>query len=263
CCKNPGHTNFIPVPEFGKHYLPSGCQDEELKEFILSVAALTTLITVDYVSANRPLTLTCSQTTPYPFSSKRGGQATRTGSGMVWEVKKITGKDSEELGSCPCVECRRSPEPVKEWGLVQVLTAPHVVFDAKEIVDARFYVCQDDDSNKTTGGALVGIESIYNFVDNDAILIKCATHDLNLVDKLETLWHRYFKLYMNVSERFKGPQNDKLCVVVSHPHGFIKHVSVGTWSKSEGAGGLMPDTRYTYDTPTCPGSSGSPVFVMG
>ncbi|CAL1530011.1 unnamed protein product [Lymnaea stagnalis] len=262
CPKRSGHAAFIPVNEFRRHHLPAGYQDEELKEFILSVAALTTLITVDYVSPNRPLTVSDSQT-PYPFSNRRGLFAKRTGSGMVWEVKKITEKDSEESGTCLCFQCRRSPTPRKEWGLVQVLTAPHVVFDSEEVVCSKFSLFQDSEVNETAENSIDGVETVYTMVDNDASCIKCATHNLDLIDKLETLFLKYLKLYLNVKERFKGPHIDKICIVVSHPHGYTKHVSVGTWSSSEGAGSLLPDTRYTYSTSTCPGSSGSPVFVMG
>ncbi|CAG5132250.1 unnamed protein product [Candidula unifasciata] len=53
---------------------------------------------------------------------------------------------------------------------------------------------------------------------------------------------------------------DELTVVVSHPHGCSKQISLGFCSYID----VMKDewTRYTYTTATCPGSSGAPVVTI-
>ena len=61
---------------------------------------------------------------------------------------------------------------------------------------------------------------------------------------------------------------DRVIVVVSHPHGQPKQVSVGDWVRSRDVvgrpgrqGGQIPQW-CEYTTDTCPGSSGAPVLVL-
>ncbi|XP_059177394.1 uncharacterized protein LOC131956810 [Physella acuta] len=58
----------------------------------------------------------------------------------------------------------------------------------------------------------------------------------------------------------------KLAVVVGHPHGMPKKISFGVWDKKRTLKEVRDRQewcRYSYTTPTCPGSSGSPVFILG
>lgn len=61
-------------------------------------------------------------------------------------------------------------------------------------------------------------------------------------------------------------------IIISHPHGGSKHVSFGTCISAEesepefsmeNGEKLKAKNIYTYNTPTCPGSSGAPVIVLG
>ncbi|CAG5120118.1 unnamed protein product [Candidula unifasciata] len=52
-----------------------------------------------------------------------------------------------------------------------------------------------------------------------------------------------------------------LTVIVSHPHGCSKHVSIGYCISMDATGSGYTECQYT--TPTCPGSSGAYVFVVG
>ncbi|GFO37296.1 hypothetical protein PoB_006380100 [Plakobranchus ocellatus] len=55
-------------------------------------------------------------------------------------------------------------------------------------------------------------------------------------------------------------------LVISHPHGCAKHVSVGSvvnLETSENSDTSLVDTKLLYTTQTCPGSSGAQVLVIG
>ncbi|KAI8779212.1 hypothetical protein BgiBS90_020194 [Biomphalaria glabrata] len=62
-------------------------------------------------------------------------------------------------------------------------------------------------------------------------------------------------------EKYKSSRHeDKLTIIVSHPHGCSKMIGVGQWMDAYKASGYK---KFTYTTPTCPGSSGATVFCLG
>ena len=52
---------------------------------------------------------------------------------------------------------------------------------------------------------------------------------------------------------------DDPCVVVSHPHGRPKQITIG---RVKGADPSRPEALITYDASTCPGCSGAPVLAF-
>lgn len=61
-----------------------------------------------------------------------------------------------------------------------------------------------------------------------------------------------------VESLFKDEQND-LCIHIGHPHGMSKQVTIGEIISTNTDTGHY---TYMYNTPTCPGCSGGPVFVV-
>ncbi|BFZ14119.1 hypothetical protein BsWGS_17158 [Bradybaena similaris] len=57
--------------------------------------------------------------------------------------------------------------------------------------------------------------------------------------------------------------NPALTVIVSHPHGCNKQITIGYYTERVEVKDSRNLTRYVYTTPTCPGSSGAPVYVLG
>ncbi|XP_059153045.1 uncharacterized protein LOC131938839, partial [Physella acuta] len=121
-------------------------------------------------------------------------------------------KYTEGMGdyrTCPCPECDHTDTPSKVWWEFGVVTARHVVFDESE---AR--------------------QSSY------------------VADKLEKMMRRFKGLRDKVSEKYKSRRDvDKLAIIVSHPHGCSKQVSVGHWVDRQ----VVWDSdwaRYTYTTST-------------
>ncbi|CAL1537526.1 unnamed protein product [Lymnaea stagnalis] len=220
------HDGFIPYTDFCRRSLPRRYRDPYLLDVIKVIAFLTVRIDVTYTSPARPLA--------YPCSESRGRTAKRSGTGRIGMVWKYTDNDHR---TCPCTACKQSENPVRNWGLIRVITAVHVVYDKAEALKAtcRFGY----DSYKSPTVIFEGVDMERADVNDDRCHLSCVTHDLELLDKLKLQWSRYPALHRKVTEKFKRP-NDKLVVIVSHPHGCSKHVSLGSWTNKVITGATSP-----------------------
>ncbi|XP_059177172.1 uncharacterized protein LOC131956656 [Physella acuta] len=256
CKKNPGHVNFIPVNNFNLDHLPSRYHDDIMLELIKALSAITVLIKVKYTSLERPKSVPCFSG-QYPFYNTRGSDVLRTGTGRVCRVYKYT--ESDNKVTCPCGKCQHSDTPSKVWGEVCVGTAAHVVFDESEARQTRCVVGFDD--NKSPGVSLDGWEVVEADIEGDGCEFTCVSCDLELVDELYKMCGHFDGLCEKVMVKYgRYDDGDKLAVIVSHPHGCPKQVSVGQWTHNHERGGRY---KYTYTTCTCPGSSGALVYIPG
>ncbi|XP_059157984.1 uncharacterized protein LOC131942246 isoform X2 [Physella acuta] len=257
CEKNPGHKDFIPLKDFNASCLPSRYHDDELmSETIKTLAALTVQVKTKFTSLERPEFYPDTQV-PYPCYNDRGRHVMRLGTGRVESVYKYTEIDK----TCHCAKCRVSATPSKLWGVVRVLTARHVVFDDSEARQTSCVLGFDD--NKSPVVSLDGWEVDMGGADieRDWCRLIYVTCDLELLDELDKMWHRFNDLCREVRGEYGTFYVvDKLTVIVSHPHGCPKQVSVGQWTHRHERDDW---TRYWYTTCTCPGSSGAPVYRLG
>ncbi|XP_059169361.1 uncharacterized protein LOC131951089 [Physella acuta] len=261
CMKNPGHKGFIPLKDFNSNCLPSRYHDDDLmSKTIKTLAALTVQVKTKFTSLERPEFYPGTQV-PYPCYNDRGSHVMRLGTGRVYGVFKFI--ESDRRGTCRCAKCQVSATPSKVWGEVCVRTATHVVFDASEARQTRCVLGFDD--NKSPVVSLDGWEVLGADIERDLCELIYVTCDLELVDELYKMWRRFKDLCREVwgkYRRFFGV--NKLTVIVSHPHGCPKQVSVGQWTrKRERNDKLLNWTRYWYTTCTCPGSSGAPIYKLG
>ncbi|XP_035826772.1 uncharacterized protein LOC101857261 [Aplysia californica] len=255
CDKHPGHEMFTPVSTFSVRDLPEGYQDPDIVAYIRAQADLTVRVVSRYTSSDRP--------DNYAFSGIKGETFLRTGTGFIQYVYKCEGRTDKP---CPCPECKNSDAPRAQWAKVKIRTATHVVFDdteAKHSVAELFYDNHEDLKNgkiKTVFGDNV----CFGAIRGDWCDMRCVTHDLDLCDYIKDAWGRWRWLESKVNEKFRGDEH-RLSVVVSHPHGCNKQVSVGRWADRVVVGGSKgwESSVYSYDTPTCPGSSGAPVWLLG
>ncbi|XP_059159728.1 uncharacterized protein LOC131943563 isoform X1 [Physella acuta] len=257
CKKNPGHKGFIPLKDFNAICLPSRYHDDDLmSETIKTLAALTVQVKTKFTSLERPEFYPGTQV-PYPCYNDRGSHVMRLGTGRVWRLDKYTESDRK---TCRCAKCQVSATPSKVWGMVRVVTATHVVFDDSEARQTRCVVGFDD--NKSPGVNLDGWEVVgVPNIERDWRELIYVTCDLNLVDELDTMRRRFDVLCGEVDDKYwRFDDVDKLTVIVSHPHGCPKQVSVGQWTHRHERDGW---TRYWYTTCTCPGSSGAHVYMLG
>ncbi|XP_059162436.1 uncharacterized protein LOC131945840 [Physella acuta] len=226
-------------------------------ELIKTLSALTVLIKVKYISKERPKSVPCFRG-QYPFYNTRGKKVLRTGTGRVFDVVKYS--ESDNKGTCPCGKCQHSDTPSKVWGEVRVLTATHVVFDDSEARQTRCVVGFDD--NKSPVVSLEGWRVWASDIEGDGCKFTCVSCDLVLLDELDKMCRHFGDLREKVEDEYcRFSAVDKLTVIVSHPHGCPKQVSVGPWIHADEGEGWY--TKSTYTTCTCPGSSGADVYMLG
>uniref|UniRef100_A0A0B6Y9A1 Uncharacterized protein n=1 Tax=Arion vulgaris TaxID=1028688 RepID=A0A0B6Y9A1_9EUPU len=282
CCeKNPGHLHFIPIDQFSVGHLPPGCQDSDLVDCVRAMADITVRVSVKYVTEKRPDIFPGSDT-PYPCYRSRGKHMMTVGTGWVSEVCKCLHqqRDSRACNVCECQECMNSPAPKTQYAYIYITTATHVVFDDLEAAHTTCHLFFDNGSIPEACSGVVtltGMSHVRNNIETDQCEMRYITHDLDLADKLEKMVNRCLCLSSEVptthdsirSERRKLnrlsslwskyiPWN-KLTIVVSHPHGCSKQVSVGNYTTKDRDDCNM--IKYTYTASTCPGSSGARVLV--
>ncbi|XP_059161191.1 uncharacterized protein LOC131944530 [Physella acuta] len=262
CKKNPGHKNFVPVNQLSVEHFPSGYHDNDVYDITKAIADKTVRIAVKLTSLKRPEFVRGTKN-PYPCYNTRGQNSLHTGTGWVVDVIRYT--EGEDGRTCPCPECDHSDTPSKVWWQVVVRTATHVVFDESEARQSSCRLWFDDDQSPVV--KIYGWKVSWPDTEGDVCDLYCVTHDVDVGDKLEEMVWRFSDLCYKVMNKYKDRRDvDKLTIIVSHPHGCSKQVSVGHWvdrqevDRQEVGEG---DTRYTYTTATCPGSSGAGVYRFG
>uniref|UniRef100_A0A2C9M5B0 Uncharacterized protein n=1 Tax=Biomphalaria glabrata TaxID=6526 RepID=A0A2C9M5B0_BIOGL len=256
CSKNPGHKEFIPVDEFSPSHLPEGSQYHSLYELTKSLAYLTVRVDVRLVSDNRP-EFWPDSSVHYPFHKKKGSTVLRTGSGRIRFVFKYTDRQDK---TCPCIKCRLTDTPSKTWWKVDILTATHVVFDQTEVKHTTCKLFYDNEDSHVL--SLAGLDVVRADIERDWCEMTCATCDESLVKELDKAIKAFYGLIKDVHDDFdrRGGSAENLAIIVSHPHGCPKRISIGRCrGKDEENGG---NSRYTYTTCTCPGSSGAWIYML-
>ncbi|KAK0067950.1 hypothetical protein Bpfe_002791 [Biomphalaria pfeifferi] len=257
CKKNPQHKNFIPAGEFQKAHLPERYHDDDIFDLTNTLIDLTVRVISKFTCKERPKYFP-DTTVPYPFFNNIGEKHLwRTGTGRIWDVRKMSQEDAVD---CPCSRCQASLEPVREWGQVNVITATHVIFNVDE---ARESFCRID--YNTDNGSYIEIEGWGrdgSDIIEDRYLLTCVTHNIILLDRLRKLVDHYNDICYKVYKKYlPTKEQDRLTIVVSHPHGCGKRVSFGDWKERFFVGNGT--TKYSYSSATCPGSSGAPIYMLG
>ncbi|KAK0062084.1 hypothetical protein Bpfe_008577 [Biomphalaria pfeifferi] len=258
CTKNPNHSKFIPLPSFTASYLPLQYGDEDIVQTIKLNASLTVRICCTQTSLDRPQFF-ADDLQPFPFYNYQGRPLTRTGTGRAWSTRVFKHSDNTP---CPCSKCVGVGN--KTWGRVSVYTARHVVFDKHE---ARNTSCRFgyDSEEHLRDGLTVDLEGVdIGVADHhgDVCEIICVTHDLGLVEKITQARISLMKLNAKIYNKYRMAGDEhRLVIIVSHPHGCSKQVTVGEWTAKNSA--REAETAYTYTTDTCPGSSGAAVYILG
>ncbi|XP_059166724.1 uncharacterized protein LOC131948992 [Physella acuta] len=257
CLKNPGHLGFVPIKALTTDALPASSHPE-VYDLIKALGDITVRIAVPFTSLDRPEFLPGTKD-PYPSYNTRGQNSLRTGTGRVWRLNKFT-EGMDDYRTCPCPECEHSDTPSKEWWNVVIATSTHVVFDPSEALKCRCRLWFDEDTSPVVN--VYGWGEGFFDIDSDWCLVFCATHDLFIGDKMQKMVERFDGLCVDVMDTCRGDKDvDKLTIIVSHPHGCAKQVSIGHWVDRNDEDSRW--TRYTYTTSTCPGSSGALVYRLG
>ncbi|KAK6980414.1 hypothetical protein BgiMline_021427 [Biomphalaria glabrata] len=269
CTKNPGHANFIPVNTFGLEHLPEGYRDTNvLHELVKAIAELTVRIQVNTVSPYRP-EFWPESTVPYPCFGLKEREIIRTGSGRIRSVikydngyNKFDGKHKKDHTACTCHKCQQSDVPCTIWWEAELLTATSLVFDDEEVRSSSCRLFYDTPDSPVVSLDKITVDNV-NIVEDRCLLI-CVSCDVALMERLEKTVELFDELMWDVHDRYKASRDvDKLTFVVSHPHGYLKQVSIGQWKNVYQVGVFNFKNRFTYTAGTCPGCTGAPVYFLG
>ena len=233
CSKNPKHKNFVSVLKFDKKKLPQKYQTEDVLDYIQTVSQLTVKLTV--------------RTEPQDSSPTEP----TFGSGWIANVEKVKTRKSERSSQYQTT--------YRIW----VKTALHVIFDDNENFKKKSIAVDLFYNDRQELGEVKRLcKTLYTPwkppKHNDDGRIYCDTFDAELYTRLENIVSRLRLKEFNPIRHF--PFND-VAVVVSHPHGEQKYITVGhqvdlKWKEE------WTKCNVRYDAPTCPGSSGGPVILI-
>ncbi|XP_059168784.1 uncharacterized protein LOC131950583 [Physella acuta] len=250
CKVNPGHDNLIPITRFTLDHLPLRYRDDDVLKLVLGLSYLTVMLKVSYTSMKRPNAVSCLSG-QYPGYDMRGSDVLRTGTGFVIGVDIHS--DTAAYGPCRCKNCV-GKDQLKPSGEIIVLTARHVVFDESEAKLTRCVL--DFDENNSTVVNLDEWRVEWADSESDRCALRYVTCDMDLLKRLDRAYKRFDDLFVIVCDRYKEfAEEDRLAVMVSHPHGCPKHVTVGQWE--------VKDIRGEYKrwmASVCPGTGGANVF---
>uniref|UniRef100_A0A2C9M4U9 Uncharacterized protein n=1 Tax=Biomphalaria glabrata TaxID=6526 RepID=A0A2C9M4U9_BIOGL len=255
CTKDPDHLKFIPADKFCIHDILKPYQEKETFDFIKVCSDLTVRVYVPTISPNRPIYQPGTQV-KYSACEDRGKNNPYTGTGIITDVFRV-----ESYGKvCHCPNCISSETCKQICAEIWVDTAVHVVFDdfeAKNTSCRLFF-----ENEKSPLHVIQGQNVIDSDVRRDCCTLICSTCDKNLVsdlkDKLVVARKLKRCIYNLVDKPLPG---EKMFVIISHPHGTPKHISVGSLVDKYEHENVF--TQQFYNTPTCPGTSGAPVLIFG
>lgn len=221
-------------------------------EFIKLKSKETVRIFVPWTSLDRPDDL--------GFAEYKGTDFPRTGSGTAFLF------NMEKVEDCSCHEV---PEPHKVSGTFKVMTAAHVVFDDKEAQKTEIEFFYDDENSVSEVVKATGVRVSYIDVKNNMSVVECRTHDLTLFQHLSDARRQREHL---IQESLRSLVSyEPMVVLISHPHGFSKRISVGKLIDIKEEGDIKTSKDgveligcvLAYDTPTCPGTGGGSVNLIG
>ena len=197
-----------------------------------------------YTSSKRP--------DGYTFSKHKGFSFLHVGSGFV-------GSAQEASGHCECSEWQLSTRPLQHCYNILISTACHVVFNSEEARKTKLDFFYDEADSSGQMKSIWGLRLAAKLKNDDWCMICCATNDMDLACLLESHMENFNQSVSALHYPVKYGSN--LCVVVSHPHGMSKKVTVGKMKDRHDLK-YYDSCMFHYITPTCPGSSGAPVFIV-
>ncbi|XP_005103825.1 uncharacterized protein LOC101847598 [Aplysia californica] len=250
CGKNPGHADFTAVEDFTLSKLQLEIQEETV---------------FDYIKAHEKLVVKIEVVKSEPEAGKKFA------TGYAWcMVERIE-------FPCPVSKCSHTPSDHGVFGGVIVYTNQHVVKDNTEAENSTVYFTFGSETVKA-----FGVKLRENRDNKDLVGLEVCFHDPQLYKQVggfaEDVAKAWNAIPVSAKEAFK-----QYAIVISHPHGTEKVISVGnliTLEEEEDLSKLSKNEvmqnesdshgmRFNaerqkvtrYSTATCPGSSGAPVLT--
>ncbi|CAL1541573.1 unnamed protein product [Lymnaea stagnalis] len=235
-CKKNNHDKYIDINDLSLKRLPENYQDSELLYFIMLQADLTGRIEVTNTVVNGELKVI-------------------RGTGFVQKIR--LGK----LSNCPCPKCKGEYEV---YAILTITTVNHVV-GTKDMFSNSTMLLETSKQSFTIYGNKIIKTDRDEDSNEDWCAVEFVSHEIDKVKELEITLENLKKKQGKLYKRYKD--DVKLVVITGYPHGLNKKVSFGELS---GDKEILKEVRasqewcrYLYNAITCPGSSGSPVFILG
>ncbi|CAL1538130.1 unnamed protein product [Lymnaea stagnalis] len=251
CQKNPGHVCYFEASKFAKDNIPKPYNTNDIFACISELIFLTVKLIIKGTSGARP--------DNYDFANSR---LTRCGSGSIYipDPEKRTRDDN-----CPCKKCKNYQNRTTDFGYIWVTTAKHVIYNDEEAQRTKVWLNYDDVAKENVS-KLHGHRLVVDNEEADRCILECVTHDLSLCGKINQARDRVKDFERQFSKEFGDSEAPPLATLISHPHGMPKRIGFGKDVKREFVKAENEDvewTTYTYDAPTCTGSSGALVWLLG
>ncbi|XP_059146716.1 uncharacterized protein LOC131934658 isoform X1 [Physella acuta] len=230
---------------FKRDYLPENYQNNTMYNLVWAISDLVVRLSV-VTHTLRPKVFPGTDD-PYPRNSKING------SGRIIFAKKFRGQ-------CQCPDCLSTGNYVYEWAEIKILTAAHVVNNYEEVAGTT---CEYHFGHFK--GTLKGY-SLYSVnVEHDRAELICVTHDMSLVNAIIGKIYSFRSLDQQAKNMYGPSERKKVFIIVSHPHGYDKHVTFGYRVETVEIpiNNYRRYTYYKYSAKTCGGSSGAPVYFVG
>ncbi|XP_059147727.1 uncharacterized protein LOC131935369 [Physella acuta] len=187
-------------------------------------------------------------------------------------IQRIKLKEKE---SCQCKKCMRLDESKRKkvWAVLTLSSVYHVMDNVqKNMASTKVILYYENETDVLKTLPKLTLHRIQDTEkdggENDWCGFECVIHDKDLIDDLKGFLDKYEQAQKKVYQLFQKDylKDKKVLVIIGHPHGGPKMVSVDEWDEKE----MLKDVRdrqewcrYSYVAATCPGSSGSPVYILG
>ncbi|GFS25602.1 hypothetical protein ElyMa_003445500 [Elysia marginata] len=222
-----------------------------MREEFRSLIDLTVRLKVRCTSLDRP--------DEDELAEYRGTGMLRVGTGCIWLCS-----GPEYNKPCVCFKCAGKVAE-KHWTF-HVRTAQHVVYNSEEARKTKVDLFYDDSSCQRDGKmwSVMVVDKLSSPSEIDWCDMLCATCDEDLGGRIESAWSCWLHEGVQNPQDLSGLNLVPFCdegpdpvVIVSHPHGQPKKITVGEVKYRAKRGPRIME----YNTPTCPGSSGATVFA--
>ncbi|XP_013076616.2 uncharacterized protein LOC106062852 [Biomphalaria glabrata] len=182
------------------------------------------------------------------------------------QISTIHTKYSRRLGSgWICGVNESGPDQYK----IRIVTAKHVIgADFKKIiisVQLYFHRFDQGDIEKTDRNVELFASGQIESCGDDICCFECCS-DLGTFNKIKQDLEKHLKS-LNTFIKYNQYTRDKnkVCFLLSHPHGCICYVSIGERyiQNDDGSDDEDPNKEITYTIASCQGSSGGYVLYLG
>ncbi|BFZ18744.1 hypothetical protein BsWGS_21783 [Bradybaena similaris] len=278
CSKNPGHRSFVAIGHFNVNHLPPAYHDEDLVECVRALSNLTAQVTVQHESESKNHLCPGSRS---PVDTTVGKPKDKTmATGLVYKIHKYSSGRVKKDTSCPCKECKDSPTPKSQFAHIVVQTTSQIASDCLDNAQITSHLFFDKGQRPDAYEGVITLKNVLGVEtlgESERCELTYLSHDMYMAERLEkciiawqNLRGRLITKYLTsrYSQAMPAPlsgyipdNEQPLVIIVSHPHGCSKQVSIGHCVQRDDLGNGL--TRYSYSAATCPGSSGARLMIVG